>query len=309
MLEHLLHETIKKYMDPSADILSIESKPIHIGLQAVALHRHSIHLKNRESMPISLVTKYATRLERRVLNRLYLQQANVPFMLTNGSEEEERALVCIQDVDYTSDYSNLNIEALQQKEIKALSHIHTSNFGHENDLTWLPRVDRDHIEAMINIRWKPQWQAAIKNEQFLDIFGDYIPSVEAAAATIFQDIVDVMIDENSYTLIHNDLNPGNVLVHNNSDVFFIDWEDARYGSLFFDIPLRCSTPEQIESYRVLLAARGLEFSDHRFYHLYTTAARYLGLRYMSWNLGTWASDSKAKEDLRKYLNMVVGNVY
>ncbi len=46
--------------------------------------------------------------------------------------------------------------------------------------------------------------------------------------------------------------------------------------------------------------------DHRFYQLYEIASRYLGLRYMSWNLGAWTSNQHAEDDLRKYIDMVVG---
>lgn len=96
------------------------------------------------------------------------------------------------------------------------------------------------------------------------------------------------------------------MVHNNTDVFFIDWKEARYGSLFLDIPLRFHTSEQIEEYRELLDAKGIEIPDRHFNQLYCIASRYLGLRYMSWNLGAWTSNSHAKEGLKKYLDMVVG---
>lgn len=201
-LERILLKTIQKFIDPSAEIKSIESKPIHIGLQAVSLHRHTIQLKKLENIQLSLITKYASKIERKVLNRLHSQGANVPFFLTDGSADEE----------------------------------------------------------------------------------------------------------STYTLIHNDLNPGNVLVHNNSDVFFIDWEDARYGSLFLDFPLRCTNPEQEEKYRQFLEDQGVVYSDQHFRHLFTIASRYLGLRYMSWNLGAWSTNRQAKEDLKKYLDMVVGNI-
>ncbi|MGE7094481.1 phosphotransferase [Lysinibacillus sp. NPDC048646] len=45
----------------------------------------------------------------------------------------------------------------------------------------------------------------------------------------------ILNDESSHTFIHNDPNPGNVLVHNNDDIFFIDWHEARYELLFLDI--------------------------------------------------------------------------
>ncbi|WP_340003697.1 phosphotransferase [Paenibacillus sp. FSL K6-0276] len=302
----LVQGTVKKFIDPKAEVLSIESTPINMGIQAVELMRHSVLIKILdETSKLSLVSKHATRIERQVLTRLYSQKVSAPFSLSYGSEVDERSLICIQDVDYQTDYRNINIRLLQKSETNALSHIHISNFGQRKELSWLPEVDSFHIEKMIYERWKPQWQAAKGNEQFIDVFGEYIPLVEAVANTIFEDIQYVINDENSRTLIHNDLNPGNVLVQNNTDVIFIDWEEARYGSLFLDIPLRCGTSEQIEEYRGLLAAKSIEFPDVHFNQMYAIASRYLGLRYMSWNLGAWTSNSHAKDDLKKYLDMVV----
>lgn len=303
----LVQETVKKFIDPKAEVLSIESKAIYMGLQAVELMRHSVLIKILdETSKLSLVSKHATRIERLVLSRLYSQKASVPFSLSYGYEVDERSLICLQDVDYQTDYKTINIRLLQKSEPSALSHIHISNFGQRKELSWLPEVDSFHIEKMLYERWKPQWQAAKGNEQFRATFGEYIPLVEAVANTISEDIQYVIKDDSSQTLIHNDLNPGNVLVHNNTDVFFIDWEEARYGSLFLDIPLRCGTSEQIEEYRGLLAANTMEFADNHFNQMYTIASRYLGLRYMSWNLGAWTNNSHAKDDLKKYLDMVVG---
>ncbi|MEK3833779.1 MULTISPECIES: aminoglycoside phosphotransferase family protein [unclassified Paenibacillus] len=303
----LVQRTVSEFIDPKAEVLSIESKPMGLGSQAVELNRHSVIIQaDDKTSRVSLVSKQATRLERQVLRTLYAQRANVPFSCSDGAESEERFLVCLQDVDAQTDYGSLDIHSLQLSETRALSHIHLSNFGQKKELSWLPEADSLHIEKMIYERWKPQWQTAKENEQFIDVFGDYILSVEAAANTFLEDIQQVIHDETSQTLIHNDLNPGNVLVHNNTDVSFIDWEEARYGSIFLDIPLRLRTAEQLEEYKRLLAASNIEFSISQFNQLYAIASRYLGLRYISWNLGAWTSDSRAKEDLRKYLDMVTG---
>ncbi|MEC0260228.1 aminoglycoside phosphotransferase/kinase family protein [Paenibacillus lautus] len=105
---------------------------------------------------------------------------------------------------------------LQKSEPSAPSHIHISNFGQKKELSWLPEEDSSHIEKMLYERWKPQWQAAKGNEQFRATFGEYIHLVEAVANTISEDLQYVIKDESSQTLIHNDLNPGNVLIHNNT---------------------------------------------------------------------------------------------
>lgn len=126
--------------------------------------------------------------------------------------------------------------------------------------------------------------------------------VEDVFGSIINDIDVVLNDESSHTLIHNDLNPGNVLVHNNDDVFFINWEEARYGSFFLDIPLRFQLDQAIE-YREVLASLGIEIPSERFEKLYVLASRYLGIRFMTWSLGSWTSNPNAKEVLQKYLKM------
>lgn len=276
-LLELVQETVKKFIDPKAEVISIDSTPINMGFQAVELSRHSVQIKIVDDISkLSLVSKSATKIERQVLTRLYSQKASVPFSLSYGSGKEDRSLICLQDVDHQTDYTSINIGLLQKSEVKALSHIHTSNFGLRKELSWLPEVDSLHIEKIIYERWKPQWLAAKENEQFIDVFGEYIPLVEAVANTIIEDIDCVINDEKSHTLIHNDL--------------------------------RCCTAEQIEEYRELLAAKSIEFPNEYFNQMYAIASRYLGLRSMSWNLGAWTSNSQAKDDLKKYLDMVVGSL-
>jgi thiamine kinase-like enzyme len=184
-------------------------------------------------------------------------------------------------VDYKTDYSNLNLEILLKREQQALAYIHTTNLGLKKEIPWLPFADRNHIKSMINDRWRAAWEIAKNNEQFVEVFGSYIPIVEEVSKSIIDEIEIVLNDESSHTLIHNDLNPGNVLIHNNNDVFFIDWEEARYGSFYLDIPIRFSDLKQAESYREVLGSLGKEIPYAQFKKQFTIASRYLGIRYMS----------------------------
>lgn len=299
----LIQESMLQFISKTAIILELESTPLNMGYQAVNLSRHSVLIDDQGTKEnISFVTKMANKTERQILHRLFLQSANVPFSRTHDLDSDERALICIQDVDYKTNYENLELERLQKKEIHALANIHKMNYGLRSELSWLPLANHDHIEKMIFGRWKPAWEEAKNNEQFIETFGEYIPEVEDVLGSIINDIDVVLNDESSHTLIHNDLNPGNVLVHNNDDVFFIDWEEARYGSFFLDIPLRFQWNQAIE-YREVLASIGIEIPIERFEKLYVLASRYLGIRFMTWNLGSWTSNPNAKEGLKKYLKM------
>ncbi|MFF2093372.1 phosphotransferase [Paenibacillus sp. NPDC058174] len=302
-LSDLIQATVKKFISASAAVLEIESAPLHLGFQAVDLSRHQVMLEDEGTRrSVSLITKMARRTERLALHRLFSQSANVPFSHTNDMDSEHRKLLCIQNVDEHTDYQNLNIEWLQKKEAAALAYIHQSNLGYKEQLSWLPAATRDHAEQMLHTRWRPSWEKTIQNEAFIEAFGAYIPEVEAIAAHVTADLEAVLNDESSHTLIHNDLNPGNVLVHNNDDVYFIDWEEARYGSLYLDVPLRLDL-DQARDYLEVLSSYGVELPSAKFESQYRISARYLGLRFMAWNLGAWTDDVRAKEGLIKYLKM------
>ncbi|PIH58605.1 phosphotransferase family protein [Paenibacillus sp. LK1] len=305
-VQALIEQTINQYVSSDAHILSMESNPIQLGLQAVELLRHHIEfLVNGVQKDISVITKKATFIERSALTRLFSQGANVPFSLTSEPHTEDRSLICIQDVDYQTDYSHLDMDLLQNKELRALAYIHGTNMGLKKEMPWIPTVDRNHIIGMMENRWRPSWNAAIENPAFIAEFGlPIISEIEALASTIVDDLEVLIRDEHMHTMIHNDLNPGNVLVHNNEDVYFIDWEEARYGSLFFDIPLRCSHMRQVDIYREALSSHGYDIPQDQFEKYFSRASRYLGIRYMSWNLGVWEQHSYAKDDLKKYMKMV-----
>jgi len=305
-LHTLLKETVKRYISPEGRVLRVESKPIGMGMQAVELLRHHIVLQEEEcERSISLVSKQATLTDRRVLSRLWTQSANVPYSVTDDLESESRRYLCIQDVDDKTDYHNLDIDSLRQKEMRALAYLHSANRGQAGQLAWLPRADIRHVENMLNERWKPAWKMAKANERFMEEFGEHVPWIEAVSSRIVKEMEIVIADEASRTLIHNDLNPGNVLVHDNRDVMFIDWEEARYGSLYLDAPLRCGSCTEAEPYRDMLASFGLEIPKPRFQELYSVASRYLGLRFMAWNLGAWSGDARAKEGLHHYIGMTM----
>ncbi|WP_433581864.1 hypothetical protein [Paenibacillus amylolyticus] len=145
-LQHLIKQTINQYVSSDIHIQSIKSNPVGAGSQAVELLRHHIEfLINGVNKDISFVTKKATFIERSAFSRLFLQGANVPYSLSNEIHTQDRSLICIQDVDYQTDYSHLDIDLLQNKELQALAYIHGTNMGSKKELPWIPIVDRSHI--------------------------------------------------------------------------------------------------------------------------------------------------------------------
>lgn len=296
---------MRQFLSDKARVLDIESTRLHSGYQAVDLFRHRILVESEGRQEYSsVITKMASGNERRVMNRLFDQGANVPFNKAGDLNSDHRALLCIQDVDYKTNYQNLDIGMLQHKEMQALAYIHNRNRGLQEELSWLPRINRAYIETIIDGVWRPAWEETQHNERFVETFGTYISEVNAISEKIVDELEALWKDEATHTLIHNDLNPGNVLVHNNDDVMFIDWEEARYGSLFLDIPMRVDR-SQAGEYREVLASLGWVLPANTFEQRYRAASRYLGLRYMTWSLGAWLQDSGTEGGLRRYLDMVI----
>jgi hypothetical protein len=317
-MDDLIKDTVYCFVCPESEVLSIESTPVQAGSRAVELMRNKVVLQRKPGTTgapasvseVSLITKQATFVERSALSRLFSQAANVPFSLTGQPLYEGRSLLCIEDVDCRTDYSKLDIAALQSKEMRALAYIHYTNMGCKCDLPWLPQVDEAYIAKCINEWWRPSWECAKESRVFAETFGtEIISKIEDIAGRIEEDMAPVIHDASTYTMIHNDLNPGNVLVHNNEEIYFIDWEEAQYGSLFMDIPMRCGSLQQAEDYRKYLGFFGCDIPEQHFAKLFPVASRYLGLRFMCWNLGVWQQNEQARSGLIKYMEMVTYPLY
>jgi Ser/Thr protein kinase RdoA (MazF antagonist) len=184
---------------------------------------------------------------------------------------------------------------------------HAANFAQTTALAWLPRVDRGYLEQMLFQRtWRPAWQQALSSPAFVETFRSAIPWVEAAAATIVDDMASLLEDAQAQTLIHADINPSNVLVQDGTP-YFIDWQAAMWGPLYLDLPHHHCTLAQAEHYRRALAACGYVIPADRFAAQYHVAARYIGLRYMWWTLEYWLSDPTQTAWVQHYIGLVTGD--
>lgn len=93
-----------------------------------------------------------------------------------------------------------------------------------------------YVQDMLFVRaWRPAWETAVADPRFTATFRDAIPRVEAAAATTVEDMHALLNEPISQTLIHADLNPSNVLVHDDRP-YFIDWQTAMHGPFYIDLP-------------------------------------------------------------------------
>jgi fructosamine-3-kinase len=280
-------------------------------MSGASVQRHRVtYTSGEQEAEASLVTKVVTRREWETLRHLTTQQQpNVPFAYALDEREGDHLLLCMQDVgDITRPTSLEPITDLElEREAAGLASIHAANFEQAAMLTWLPKVDRVYLEQMLFQRtWRPAWQQALSNPAFVETFRSAVPRVEAAAATIVEDMTSLLEDAQAQTLIHTDINPSNVLVQDGTP-YFIDWQAAMWGPLYLDLPHHHCTLAQAELYRRALAAHGYAIPSDAFAAHYWVAARYIGLRYMWWTLQFWLSDPTETAWVQHYIGLVTGD--
>jgi hypothetical protein len=307
----LLAQTIRRFVAPGAVIVTSESHELPGGMSGAALRRHTVRYRTSQaSAQASLVTKQCDRHEWRVLQHLQSQrQPNIPFAHAIDAHGTGRLLVCMQDLGDQHRPTSLEpiTDEFFAREAAGLAAIHAANFEPSPALGWLPTMDAGYVREMLFERaWRPAWEAATASARFAAAFRDAIPRVEAAAATIVEDMRALLGDEESHTLIHADLNPSNVLVRRGVP-YFVDWQTAMRGPFYIDLPHHHCTLAHAEHYRRALLARGRAIAPGVFAERYRVAARYIGLRYMWWTLENWLEDQTQAPWVRHYVGLVTGD--
>lgn len=308
-LTYLLQATITHYVSAEARIEHILSSPIAPGLSGAKIQRHQLTLKTLQGQTqTSLVTKEAGRLERRILSLLNRQgQQAIPFSHTLDLTTDTPALVCLQDlgIEPRPDATGPFPVSLMMQEARGLASIHAANLGHTEALAWLPRADRSYVTTYIQQRfWLPAWEQVVRDPAFVELFGAVIPQVEAAAQIIADEMDALYREGDTLTLVHSDLNPGNVMVYEDTP-YFIDWEVPRYGSLYLDIPHLFPTLERAEYYRQALRDTGTEIAPLDFAERYRIAAHFVGLRYLWRPLKAWRENHTRTKWIHYYLSMIL----
>jgi hypothetical protein len=309
-VQRLLQETISKHISATSRIASQDVLPIGSGMSGALLRRYRITLKDSSgrSRQVGLVTKEAHVREQRVLAWLNSQrQPNVPFSHTLDLRTEGTALVCMQDVGDVRRPSSLDPitpEALR-KEAKGLVAIHAANMALSQELAWLPRIVRSYFaDYVIERCWRPHWEQAVADHEFRSTFRLSLAPVEAAAGVMVEEMSALAEERDGLTLIHTDINPSNVLVHQGKP-YYIDWQVAHFGPFYLDLPHHFCTLQQAEHYRQAVAALGREIPAAEFEERYRAAARCIGFRYIWWTLEEWCSGSRETAWVQHYLDLIL----
>jgi aminoglycoside phosphotransferase (APT) family kinase protein len=307
----LLLPTLQRFVAADAQLRDVHSVALGGGMSGAAVWRHSVRYASAAGVSsISLITKHADRHEWRVIEHLQSQQQpNIPFAHTIDATDSQRLQICMQDLGDLNRPTSLDpiSETELVREASGLAAIHMANMQQNRQLDWLPTMSASYVQDMLFERaWRPAWETAVADARFAATFRDAIPRVEAAAATIVEDMRALLHEPAAQTLIHADLNPSNVLVSDGKP-YFIDWQTAMRGPFYIDLPHHHCTLAQAEHYRQALAALGMAISRQDFAERYRVAARYIGFRYMWWTLEYWLEDQTQTRWVQHYIGLVTGD--
>jgi aminoglycoside phosphotransferase (APT) family kinase protein len=306
-LTAMLRTALDRFVAPFTRVTAIDTLPIDEGVSGARINRVGVSYTSTNGSPgyTQFVLKKCPNVERRVLARLQAPPRHVPYSVSATTDNDGRGVVCMQELGMTQRPDSLSpiTPELQRREAQALADIHANNLN-APDLGWLPTADRSDYQWAIEqqfFRWA--WDKAIANSTFTARFVSYLEAVQETAAHIVDEMVDLGADPRWTTLVHTDINPSNVLVLCDQP-YIIDWDTARQGPLFLDLPHHLSTRDQAEDYRLALGTAGVQIDPDEFSSLYRIAARYTGLRYIWWTLEAWHSDPAMDIWVEHYLRMI-----
>jgi Phosphotransferase enzyme family len=304
----LLAATVRRMVHDAASVGEVTSETITRGVSGAEVRRHAVTVEvpDRPDTVVSLVTKMSYRVERSTLAHLNRQaQPGVPFSHARDVDLDGPDWICLRDLGDCGrpDVRSPVPEQALASEAAALASIHAANIGVDG-LSWLPRADREYARSMIEeIFWRPHWESAVTRNDFHDEFGSWVPRVEAAAAKVVDEVAALDAEDASLTLVHTEVNPGNVLVHEGC-AYLIDWADAHQGSLYLDVPHHLYTVDLAERYREALHRSGLSVARADFEERYRVAARFTALRTMWWTFEAWREDRDAADWVLHYFAML-----
>ena len=290
------------------------------GFSGATLHYYDVVYEAPvgERGEVRLVIKEATLVERRTLAWLNGRGLAVPFSHTLDRVGEATAPVCMQFAGDMAPPPEMVAEAAS-----GLAAIHAAAMGRGAELPWLPRADRAYFMGpMVVDAWRQPWEHALRDEAFTSGAGYTWPRSERgadfaaefdeltapleAAAERFVDAMEALwTAEDSLTLIHADFH-GDNMRWDGRRVSVIDWGQARYGSLYVDLP-NYFTRDQALIYRDALAELGHDIAHDKFLAGYDAAWPYPGFKYFGIGIWNWryGKPPHQRDAVQHFVDMVL----
>jgi hypothetical protein len=299
-LLELIEATIAAHVAPEARVVAVlERERGAQGYSGATLRYYDVaYAATGGAGQVTLVVKEAPLVERRTLAWLGARGLAVPFSYTADLTSDALVPICMQ---YTGD--TLLSDEQARQTARALASIHVAGLGRGDELSWVPRADPGFFaEWLVDTCWRRPWRHRLFGEGYVNWGGrrvedampdgrlqaalaPYTQPLEEAAAHFLREMTALWEEGDALTLIHGDLHSGNVHAASGR-ASILDWESARYGPLYVDLPNYFSR-EQALLYRDALAELGHEIPPERFLAGYDAANPYVGFKYFGFGVTDW----------------------
>jgi aminoglycoside phosphotransferase (APT) family kinase protein len=294
----LIEEFISRRINPGARAVAICQRPTGTqGYSGATLRYYDVTYEHSGVVEqIMVVTKPAQRTERRTLAWLDSRKLPVPRNHTRELTADGAAPVAME---YAGDWPPGR--GMAKLAAQALAAIHSAALGRANELLWLPPADPAFFaEAIVDRCWRGSWQHALRGTAYIDWYGRQRESQTSGDPFWTQ-----FAEFDALTLIHADFHSDNVRTANDQ-VSIIDWEQARYGPLYIDLP-NYFTRQEALLYRDALAELGCDIAPEHFLARFDAASRYVGFKYFGIGVLHWheGNPPRRREDALYWISMAL----
>lgn len=322
--DELLRATVVAHVAPNAELVAVhEHDGGAQGFSGATLRYYDVEFVHAgDAGHVSRVTKNVPLAERRTQMWLSEQSLPVPFSHTLDLTTAVPAPLCMA---YVGEKPAPGPETARLAA-RALAAIHAAAMGRGNALPWVPRADPSFFaQSLVRTSWRDPWYRALVGPEqiaeyavqsgfawgtvkpggdFAAAFAADTPLLEAAADRFLHAMTTLWDAGDTLTLLHADLHGEHVRIRDGRG-YVLDWGQARYGSLFVDLPNYFSR-ENALLYRDALAALGHDIPHDAFLAGYDAASAYPGFKYFGFAFRDWfCGDTPHRpEAVRYWVNMV-----
>lgn len=302
----LFTAALHSWLDPAAELLAVEEHPMPgVGYSGASLRRYGLRYRGAagEARAVELVVKEALPVERRVMVRLYRQGApGIPFCYAQDLESSERAPLCLEYLAPASGQPGADALA---RAAEALAAIHAANLRDPALPGWLPAADGAFAQTGYLLgNAHASWARALTDAEFARDYGHLSGPLQAAGERFTRFLEDSWQAGRAVTLIHGDLHDGNLVVRAGQP-YFLDWEHARCGALYLDLP-NLLDGDGLRAYYQAITHLGAGLDESEFWQGVREAGRYVGFKYLGFMLAQWPRRSEPALRVREKLENLIG---
>lgn len=287
MIDTRLLHLLQEFFDgPVAEVTEFSGKQGNSGAQ---VHYLRVEVDGKVTR---CVVKSATLLERRLVTLLQAQNQATPRSLCT-TEREGRDWLVMEYADNIPAPTNESDEWSAPLG-EALAKIHASNRG--NRPAWLGPLPPHHpLHVVFADEWAEMYdQLLAENKAFRARYGKYEKGLRDSWVDFQQAISKVLQSPQEQTLIHTDLTPAHWRQIAGKPVL-IDWEQAKFGPLYLDLP-NLFNEKTVQHYYSALRTFGMEIPKGTFAHNFVSLSRYVGFRYMTVGFSFWLGTNLPSQD-------------